>query len=552
MMSSNNTKKRRTDEGDNGGASGEEHGMDCSMVHQELKDIKSTMNEMMKHNCVHMARMMQMMKSMQGEIAQLTNECNEMKDKMEVIREDQVISTVQQNLLANSSDSKMNERFIEVMEKVDDMDDKISYHEVLLENQKWEYQARCPSEEYWDDVGDEEEEAGKDFLEQIKQNTEEMRYGTGDGDILINVEYPWDDGFLPHNDRYLPHWKEFADALKQHQYYCTKCIPNDIRLRLCCTELPDEVLDLLIEALESTHFTKFMLQNNNLGQKGIEFALNYLQNNSCMRWLTLVENPINNMEQIKQLCKIVEDHPLIEVLALDGCRGEGVNGYEMLQLVMSAGKYKLKVVDLSNNDIATGGGDTFLSDFLTDNPILQCLKIDGNQLDNNDAKAIAGSLKHNTNLRDLDLTGNNISKAGWAALRKAEFDDTSLNSAADSNHTCCIIYPSGGDEIKGLDTSEMNGDPDTSVAFDPMNVRQKKIYSVLSSRNRECSNVGHFDEVPVEFLPDMLSSIQRYSNYHVPENTPCQDSWHVTPLSIMFEICRHWDKSLATFELLSS
>lgn len=53
----NNTKKRRADEGDNDGASGEEHGMGCSMVHQELKDIKSTMNDIMKHNCVHMARM---------------------------------------------------------------------------------------------------------------------------------------------------------------------------------------------------------------------------------------------------------------------------------------------------------------------------------------------------------------------------------------------------------------------------------------------------------------------------------------------------------------
>ena len=548
----NNTKKRRADEGDNGGASGEEHGMDCSMVHQELKDIKSTMNEMMKHNCVHMARMMQMMKSMQGEIAQLTNECNEMKDKMEVIREDQVISTVQQNLLANSSDSKMNERFIEVMEKVDDMDDKISYHEVLLENQKWEYQARCPSEEYWDDVGDEEEEAGKDFLEQIKQNTEEMRYGTGDGDILINVEYPWDDGFLPHNDRYLPHWKEFADALEQHQYYCTKCIPNDIRLRLCSMELPDEVLDLLIEALESTHFTKFLLQNNNLGQKGIEFALNYLQNNSCMRWFTLVENPINNMEQIKQLCKIVEDHPLIEVLALDGSRGEGIDGHEMLQLIMNAGKSsKLDVINLSCNNISTGG-DTFISDFLRDNQMLATLTLRGNQLDDNDAIAIATALKYNTKLRALDLTDNNISKSGWTALRKVEFDDTSLNSAADSNHTCAIKYPSGGDEIQGLDTSDMNGDINSGHCFAPMYVRQKKIYSVLSSRNRECSNVGYFDDVPVEFLPDILSSIERYSEYNIHDHAPPQGANDVKPISLMFEILQRWDKSLAVFESLSS
>ena len=128
-----------------------------------------------------------------------------------------------------------------------------------------------------------------------------------------------------------------------------------------------------------------------------------------------------------------------------------------------------------------------------------------------------------------------------------------MNSAADSNHTCAIWYPPEDEEIQWLDTSEMNGDPDPSVAFEPMNVRQKKIYSVLSSRNRECSNVGHFDDVPVEFLPDILKCLQQYSNYHTEEDAPPQDIMNdVDPLSLVYEICRYWDKSLAVYELLSS
>ena len=115
-----------------------------------------------------------------------------------------------------------------------------------------------------------------------------------------------------------------------------------------------------------------------------------------------------------------------------------------------------------------------------------------------------------------------------------------------------IDYPSGDDEIQGLDTSEMNADTDSSFTRIPTFVRQKKIYSVLSLRNRNCSNVGHFDDVPVEFLPDMLKCIHQYSEYRTGDSDISQGVHDVNPLSVVYEICRYWDKSLAVYELLSS
>ena len=56
----------------------------------------------------------------------------------------------------------------------------------------------------------------------------------------------------------------------------------------------------------------------------------------------------------------------------------------------------------------------------------------------------------------------------------------------------------------------------------------------------------------------MLDSIKKYSNYHVPatekdkEYTLRQNDNHVNPLSLVYEVCRHWEESLATFEALSS
>ena len=62
----------------------------------------------------------------------------------------------------------------------------------------------------------------------------------------------------------------------------------------------------------------------------------------------------------------------------------------------------------------------------------------------------------------------------------------------------------------------------------------------------------HFDDVLVELLPVILSSIERYSEYHIHDHAPPQDATDVKPISLMFEILQRWDKSLAVFESLSS
>ena len=61
--------------------------------------------------------------------------------------------------------------------------------------------------------------------------------------------------------------------------------------------------------------------------------------------------------------------------------------------------------------------------FLRGGSALISLDITDNDFDDNDAIMIANALGHNTKLRVLDFWGNDVSKSGWIALRKAEFDD---------------------------------------------------------------------------------------------------------------------------------
>ena len=538
------TKKRKANEEETVLHSGKNQ--DASSVNEELIAIKSSMHEMMNQNRAQMDSMLQLMTSMQGEMKNMRNDINILSnkcDRMEQCR--RVDGQFQANMEKQIGD--LNVRFGQ-------HDDKLSYHYILLKNQKWEYSAINPPEDYWDDTPIMHDDA-ESFLKQIRRKTEQIRYGQlTNGKIDLN-EVEGDTAFLPYDDAFLPHWKEFITAIQQYQYYYKyhlKVITNnddeeeeDTVLELNNLEMPGEVLDLLSEALETTYFNCLSLAWNNFGQKGIEFALDYLRRNSKCKHLCLNCNDMSMLD-IDLLSTIVDTHPSIEKLELSGCKGDRVDGYDMLQRIMRAGKSKLKFLDMSNNDISTGG-DTFISEFLAGNPILESLHLRHNQFDDNDAIMIASALKHNTNLKMISLKFNQkITSAGWGALSKAVFDERSLNSANDSNHSCRISFPRN----EGVGVQDINGDPNSTDWIHPLNVRQKKIYLVLLSRNGTMSNVENFDEdLSSELLPDMLSSIQTYSDYYFADNSRRDVQ---NPLSITYEILKHWDKALAVFEALGS
>jgi len=535
MSSKSNTKKRRV--GDDTPAAETENN------NNELIAIKSTMNELVHQNRTqneNIANMLQLMKTMQSEMKDMQGEITQLRKKCDDVHTE--VSSV-------------------VTNRFDMLDNKQKYHEVILKNQKWTFPTIAHSLEYRSSLGQHEIAEVTKFLKQVEFYTRKMRYGTASGQIALQV-YNESPDFLRYNKELLPYWKEFASAVEQHQHYLN-CMPNNEpkTLHLYNIELSEDVLDLLAKAFKPIQFGKFVLRRNNFGQRGIEFALDYLESNNKCNTFGLMQNAVSNMHNhINRLCEIIKQHQSIKTLALrDMTRVGGmINGYEMLRMLMTAGKEQLSAIDLSGNEISTGG-DTFISDFLAGkNYALKNLVLKSNQLDDNDAMAVASALKHNTNLRELNISSNNLTNLGWEALGKAVFDKTSLNTAADSNHKCHIDFPDGDEIIDIIRNS--NG----KTLWCPSKLRRKKVYSILSARNRNCLNVDHFDEgMPVELLPDMLRSIQKYAGYHnadsnsLPDNTfrpppPPRDSQDVKPLSVMFEILQRWDKSLAVFEALSS
>lgn len=85
---------------------------------------------------------------------------------------------------------------------------------------------------------------------------------------------------------------------------------------------------------------------------------------------------------------------------------------------------------------------------------------------------------------------------------------------------------------------------DKRITRSPEVRRGAKIYSVLSSRNRECSNARHLgDDFQTEFIPHMLESVQIYYQHWC--NAPIEDEMDPRlPLSIVYEIMRGWKMPL--------
>ena len=402
---------------------------------------------------------------------------------------------------------------------------------ILIQEQKWEYSAPDIPRSHWEerDFGEDYIQLMEDFLAHIKQATCDLRNGVLNNERIILGD-SGDEEFettLLHDDLLLPHWKELANALQLYQE------EKPFKLSIFNLQLPASVIDLLAPVLKHESFDTINLQNNSFVniREGVEFVVEVMKSNDMMEVFCWTSNIINSMEDARYLVDAIISHPSIDMIRLDHCfGGDGINGYDTLRSLLTSDN-GFKHIDFDRNNIRTGG-DTAISDYLATNPPLKVLHLDENKLNDEDARLIARALKCNTNLQYIYLDGNNITEVGCNALSKAVYNPESLNSVADCNHTCEIRGIAFGDIPVNLSRSNSN------------NNRRRKIYRLLSSRNREESNVYHLnlefgnedeDEDTLALVPNLLESVHRYA-----ERVSTQLPQYEQPLSITYEILRGW------------
>ncbi|KAL7451930.1 hypothetical protein ACHAWC_003684 [Mediolabrus comicus] len=439
------------------------------------------------------------------------------------------------------------------------IDKQHEYNNMLVRNQSWKYSVPVHNSEIYriNDVGYDEDVAEylSEYSECLKVFTERMRRGEfpsdySDGRKGIHLKWSEEDPILDGDaiSKMSPHWEEFAKALKQFTP-AFGVLPDDCETYFALEniQLPGNVPRLLRASLMNKPF-----QQLSFGYKAyvgddegmsVDAIMDIVNSNKHLRKLRIGNNLIGR-DDIAKICSVVRHGSIVE-LDLHNCFENGIGDEMVTSLLTNGDLAKLERLGMASNELHSST-ITLLANLLATNPPLQKLGLEDNGLVDNDAEALANALRSNTTLRSLDVFDENtISDAGKEAFRLVLYNDSSLNSIADSNHSCIVaglyhsadlnmesavgLYPFGGWNVDGKPES-----------FN----RARKIYNLLSQRNKSksTSNVQHFDDVDVKILPSMLKAAQRYASVVHPYDRFLPGFCRVEPLSIVYEVMRKWDK----------
>jgi hypothetical protein len=239
-----------------------------------------------------------------------------------------------------------------------------------------------------------------------------------------------------------PHWKEFADALKQFTP-AFGVLPDDgeTYFTLENVQLGRFIPRLLKDALMNKPFQELSFVNKvGVGDDdGMSLdavmVMEIMNSNKHLRKLTIGNNRIQ-LSHMAQICSAVNEHSLV-TLDLYNCFENGLGDAMVASLLTNGGLAKLQRLGLDSNEIASNG-IALLADFLATNPPLKELDLMNNGLSGDCVDLLANALRSNASLRSLQLDGNAIGDAGKESLRLVLYNDSSLNSIADSNHSCVV------------------------------------------------------------------------------------------------------------------
>ena len=401
--------------------------------------------------------------------------------------------------------------------------------QVLKKDGNWTYSAPDVPRSHWIDQGHHEDyaEEAEQLFRSIKNTTYNLRSG-GD-DAMFECE----TCILSDNALH-PHWEQLANAIQ-----LSDCI---IDLNFTNVQLDQCALPMIAASVRQKGVISLYMDGNQfLGGKGVQFAADVLKNNREVERFSWCRNSFHSTADACALVDAVLEHPTLNEVSFTSSFRDGITTYlPVKRLFGGLGTDTLLEVDdvtLSNNGIKTNG-DRCIPDFLSANPPLGSLYLDGNQLNDDDALNIALALQSNINLRCLDLRGNQLTERGkdvmyhQAILGQSISDipglesdsEVNLNIVSGANHTC---------EIYGISEMAFMNDSDKSAKLN----RCRKLFWMLAERHRKGLNMTQieteFSEDSLGVLPHVLACINTYATDYGSYGSNYN-------LSLLFELARDW------------
>ncbi|KAL9188009.1 hypothetical protein ACHAXT_006387 [Thalassiosira profunda] len=197
-------------------------------------------------------------------------------------------------------------------------------------------------------------------------------------------------------------------------------------------------------------------------------------------------------------------------------------GVRALAKFLTKSNTSLTTLVLSGNNL-TSKGCALLLPAVKEVTSLVTLDLSKNWLNDKVSPAVINLLDGNETLRTLDLSGNNSLKAHYGGYRRwwqrgpipekrdggkalivknALFDTTSLNSIANSNHTCAVRFTGQKGDVHDETIRKIN-----ELKNEGQKIRLKVVLA-LADVNKSLFDPGSFSNLPLELMPRLLHLIQ--------------------------------------------
>jgi len=374
---------------------------------------------------------------------------------------------------------------------------------------------------HWVSMGYSEVQAAA--MERLQNDIKRYCDGGNETEIKLHVR-----GIrLPHHELMLPHWEKVAKSLSSSRHTSVTC--------LCIRgiSLPPTVLDILSPALQSmNNLINLDLIRNGLGNDGFLHLSHFLNKNTRLQKLAILQNVIDDLSAAGSLSNAFKNHATLKRLVLSNC---GLNNIPILEELLK-GCTRMEALGITRNDFGSEGV-SLIANFLHSNKTIGLLQLRGDKITDDDVLVLASVLKYNSLRFELNLRDNCITEEGEKALLNALFDQASMDSIVESNHTC-VAYtfnpePSIVAQRPPIETEVLDinhGD------FTIGQKIRKKVALALCGVDGSLFDLSHFNDLPLQLMPRVLELMQEHSEARTREFRSMPVSNEVLDsLSVSFE-----------------
>jgi len=321
----------------------------------------------------------------------------------------------------------------------------------------------------------------------------------------------------------LPHWQRFGSSLSGRT--------NVERVEFHGISLPVPVLDIILPALQSMdNLTHLSFNVVKLRDDGLLRLSSFLRKNTSLRHLNFSWKQIGSFAVTGALSEAIKNHPTLGSSIRQWCNQLGTIALAKLESSyiiiwkLLEGSCRVEELILRLRPGHEPAGVTVGAEFISSNRPIEGLRLQHNNLSDNDTLLLASALKKNSHLKWLNLQNNNITEEGEKNLLKALFDPSSMDSIIESNHIC-IPYTYDTDKPRVVARRPLIETEVFLINNWDISTKQKirqKLVLALCGVDGSLFDLSHLNDLPLPLMPLVLELIQE----HTTIRTACGTTNH--------------------------